>query len=105
MKKLALISAFLATSVLANDWDNPHTPFSTASNSHETMIITWRTVDNVQESCTREFKRRNFAMSYSGPIAACSFWEDNKCVMITKKNPTMHDVGHEMRHCYQGKWH
>ena len=103
MKKLALIAALLSSNVLSS-WDDPYKPFNTKSNSHETMIITWKPVANVQAACKAEFKRRNFA-AHNGEMDACSFWEDNKCLIITKRNPTMHDLGHELRHCYQGDWH
>jgi hypothetical protein len=106
MKKLALISLFLAQSVLANDWDDPYKPFNARKNEHKTVSITWLVVDDIRQACHKEHNRRGFAaMKVYPDIDACSFWEDNKCTIITKKNPTMHDVGHEVRHCFQGNWH
>jgi hypothetical protein len=103
MKHTLLLLALLSTFAHA-DWDDPETPFSTKSNKTETMTITWRPVDNVQKTCAAEIKRRD-GKTLGYTVDACSFWEGNSCTIITKKNPTQHDIGHELRHCYQGQWH
>jgi phage/plasmid primase-like uncharacterized protein len=105
MKHTLLLLALLSNFAHA-DWDDPETPFSTKSNKTESMTIVWRPVDNVQTTCAAEIKKRD-GKTLGYTVDACSFWEDakNKCTIITKKNPTQHDIGHELRHCYQGQWH
>ena len=105
MNKL-LIALLLVSSTAYAFNDNPNKPFSTQENQHETMLITWKTVDNVQQICQAEYKRRGFG-AFNYAVDACAFWNNNTktCTIYTKKNPTMHDVGHEIRHCYQGNWH
>ena len=104
MKKLIFGLAMLTTT-MANDED-PKAPFSTKDNEVETMLVTWKTVDNVQQVCQDEYKRRGFG-GFNYKVDACSFWNFTTriCTIYTKKNPTLHDVGHEIRHCYQGNYH
>jgi len=90
----------------ALSWDSPTTPFSTQENVHENMIISWKPVDDVQKICEVEYKSRGFGhINYK--VDACSFWNFSTrlCTIYTKKKPTMHDIGHELRHCFQGNWH
>jgi hypothetical protein len=105
MKHTLLLLALLSNFAHA-DWDDPEMPFSTKSNKTESMTIVWRPVDNVQKVCAAEIKKRD-GKTLGYTVDACSFWEDakNSCTIITKKNPTQHDIGHELRHCYQGQWH
>lgn len=106
MKKLLIISLLVYSNILSAQVDNPNAPFSTKENTHETMLITWKSVDNVQQVCEAEYKRRGFG-GFNYKVDACSFWNFNTrmCTIYTKKNPTLHDVGHEIRHCYQGNYH
>jgi hypothetical protein len=106
MKKYVLISLLVCSNVASANWDSPIKPFSTKENNHETMLITWKTVDNIQQVCQTEHKKRGFG-AFNYAVDACSFWNDvtKTCTIYTRKNPTMHDVGHEVRHCYQGNWH
>ena len=102
----ALLIACQIGTASAQNWDDPKAPFSTTENTGETMIISWKTVDNVQQVCQSEYKSRGFG-GFNYKVDACSFWNfvTKTCTVYTKKNPTMHDVGHEIRHCYQGNWH
>ena len=107
MKKLALIAALLSTNVLAN-WDDPNVPFSTRSNVYKTVKVTWIPVDDVSKTCADEGRKRlkDFSSRNWVPVSdACSFWSGNECTVYTKRNPTMHDIGHEVRHCFQHDWH
>ena len=72
----------------------------------ETITLTWRTVDNVQQACEAESRRRGFnGFGYS--VEACSFWNGNgtECIIITKSKTNNHELGHELRHCFQGNYH
>lgn len=105
MNKILIAVLLMSSTAYAID-DNPTKPFSTAENTRETMLITWKSVDNVQQACQAEYKRRGFS-AFNYKIDACAFWNTvtRTCTIYTAKNPTMHDVGHEIRHCYQGNWH
>ena len=104
MKKSLLISLLICSNALA--WENPNDPFSTKENVGESMLISWKTTDNIQKVCQDEYKKRGLG-SFNYAVDACSFWNftTRTCTIYTKKNPTLHDVGHEIRHCYQGNYH
>jgi len=36
---------------------------------------------------------------------ACTRFNDTACVVYTKPNLTLAELGHEMRHCFEGHWH
>jgi len=96
--------AIFATSSNANNWRDPESRFSASKNFTNTSTVTWQVVDNVQKSCDAESRRRgNGGFGYS--IDACSFWDGNICTIITGRMTTLHEIGHELRHCFQGNYH
>jgi hypothetical protein len=109
MKKLVL-ALFLAQSVLAHaapeyfEWDHPTKEFNARKKDRNSIRVEWRTVDDVRDYCSK----MNIARGY-GPILnsikACSTQENNVCIIITGNETSMHTLGHELRHCFQGKWH
>jgi hypothetical protein len=107
MKKLALIIAVMfAGSVLASPAydESPTQNFSTSSNRYTTVTITWKTAANPQAVCNKEAKSRGYH-NFGFTLQACAFWEGNTCTIVTGKDTTMHSLGHEVRHCFQGDWH
>ncbi len=84
--------------------DNPNTLFDTSSNYTTESRINWTPVDNLQETCERESRKRGFG-GFNYSIKACTFFNGNKCDIFTSKNLNMHTLGHEVRHCFQGNYH
>jgi hypothetical protein len=104
MKTTALIiSMIVATNAMAFN-DDPNKPFDTSNNYTTQSTITWRPVDDVQKACEAESRKRGFK-GFGYGVQACSFYDGNQCTIITGKQTTMHSVGHEVRHCFQGPWH
>jgi hypothetical protein len=103
MKKALLVLLLISTNAMA-DWDNPTAPFDATNNTAKEMSIKWLVVDNVQKVCEVESRKRGFK-GFGYRVNACSFWSDNQCVVVTDKVTTMHTLGHEVRHCFQGNWH
>jgi len=107
-KALAVLGMLATTTAFAFD-DNPSRPFSAGKNFTNKSTVNWIAADNVQKTCEAESRKRgNNGFGYS--LEACSFWDKNsqgqdQCTIITSKNPNMHTVGHEVRHCFQGNWH
>jgi hypothetical protein len=107
MKKL-ILAVFLAQSLVAQagyyDWDSPTSTFDARSKERSSVRVVWRTVDDVRAVCSK----LNEASGY-GPIKfsihACSVQDGNVCTIITKNETSMHTLGHELRHCFQGRWH
>lgn len=84
--------------------DNPSTPFNATNNARTEMTVKWLAVADVQSACEQASKQVG-NKGFGFAVNACSFWQKNKCVIITKDRPTMGTLGHEMRHCFQGSWH
>lgn len=106
MKKLVAvltILAFTEASAYTGTWNDPLRPFDATKNYWKEVKIEWIVVDNVQRACNKESSRMGFAPV--GPATACAFWSGQTCKIITSKTPTMHELGHEVRHCFQGHWH
>jgi hypothetical protein len=102
---LAILLAVISLSATAKeDWANPEKPFNARTLNTEKSTITWLRVDNVQASCEAESKKRRMG-GFGHRVYACAFWENNTCTIITSKTPTLHDLGHETRHCFQGNFH
>lgn len=101
--KTLVISLLISSNVLAFN-DDPNRPFDTSNNFTTTSTINWRTVDDVQRTCEAESRRRGYK-GFGYAVQACSFFDGNQCTVITGKQTTMHSLGHEVRHCFQGNWH
>jgi hypothetical protein len=108
MKQLIAIFAItiFATNSVAQDWKDPNSRFDARRKMSDTIRLTWRTVDDVQKACEDESRRRgNGGFGYS--VEACGFWslDGTECTIITRNRSTMHELGHEVRHCFQGNYH
>jgi hypothetical protein len=106
MKTLIISILFLA-SVSAqsqtHSWNDPRKPFDATKNIHKKVKIEWIVVEDVVKECNKQNEKYGFPPL--GPLTACSFWFGNNCKIITSTRATMHELGHEVRHCFQGAWH
>ena len=101
---VALITIVIfATSANAENWKDPESRFN-ATLKRDKSTITWQLTDNVQKTCDTESRRRGLG-GFKYSVDACSFWEGDSCIIITARNTTLHEIGHEMRHCFQGNYH
>jgi len=110
MKKalVLLLAVFATVANAAHNWENPDSPFDGSVKMSDTVQVKWVTANNVQSACEAESRRRGNG-GFGSPMQACSFWtkttEGMECTIITPKNPTIHNLGHELRHCFQGNYH
>jgi hypothetical protein len=107
MKKVIaslLIANSSASLAYLGTWNDPLKPFDATKNELGKMSITWKITNDVVGECNKMNKSMGFAKQL-GPLTACSYWKSDTCVIITSKTPTMHEIGHEIRHCFQGNWH
>ena len=102
MKKLFLI--LLLSSNAYASWDDPIKPFDATRNQKLEMTIKWVVTKDVQKICEAESRKRGFS-GFGFAVNACAFWKDDQCTIVTDKTTTMHTLGHEVRHCFQGNWH
>ena len=86
------------------NYSNPEAKFDTRNNIVNQSTVTWLAVDNLQATCEAESRKRgNKGFGYT--LEACSFWVKNTCTIITKKQTSLHALGHETLHCFQGAFH
>lgn len=105
MKALAIIGLLISTNVAALTLDdNPTKPFDASKNQYVNVKLSWYPVADIQKTCKAEYKKRGLG-DLTFKVDACSFWVGNECTVFTRLNPSMHDVGHEVRHCFQFGWH
>ncbi len=93
-----------AAQATTTDGDHQLELFDSARNFTVTSKVTWIPVDNIQATCNREARVRGYG-EFEYEIKACSFYENDVCVVFTEKKLNMHTLGHEVRHCFQANWH
>ena len=68
----------------------------------ESTVVTWTTVDNIHETCIMMGNKD------PGPlqdIKGCARYNEKLCKIYTGKTTSMETLGHELRHCFEGKFH
>jgi hypothetical protein len=80
--------------------------FDTKANRAETLSISWMTVPMslIQSTCELISKDSGFG-GFNYSLHACSFWTNRTCLIVTGEQSTHEEIGHELRHCYQGNFH
>ncbi len=104
--KAILAALLLPCTVLAADWRDGDAFFSTKLNRKETLVVSWMVVptNKVQATCEAISKESGLG-GFGFALNACSFWHPKTCLIVTGEKTTMHELGHELRHCYQGSFH
>lgn len=71
-----------------------------ASPNHTPKIIEWIIVEDLDQACYGKPKNPG-----QGELRGCAKFNKTKCFVYTKKQTTLANLGHEMRHCFEGQWH
>lgn len=68
--------------------------------------VRWEVRENVSEVCGRAAKI-SAAQAWMTPPLACAMWNvaSKECVIITGKKVSHVELGHELRHCFEGNFH
>lgn len=107
MKHVLFAALLLATFTSAAE-ESPYDKFSAKNNFTKNTNVDWVQVDDVRVGCDNESKRRGLP-GYPTEVEACSFWSNSffgkTCLIITPRNVSYWTFGHELRHCFQGKFH
>jgi hypothetical protein len=102
----ALIFNLLSSPVFASDLHDAYAKFSTKPNRKESLVISWMVVPNSKVQATCEAISKDSGLGGFGfALDACSFWRKDTCLIVTGSQTTHAELGHEMRHCYQGSFH
>jgi len=104
MKKALLVLTLVATTAHADLERGPTDFYSLDKLMTTQTTITIRPVDNVQAVCEKESRARGFG-GFGTPMEACSFWAPNTCTIIVPRRANNDILGHELRHCFVGKFH
>jgi len=68
----------------------------------EATTVTWLAFDEVEKECIKA------GVKDPGPfrnILGCAIYDRKRCRIITGKTTSMETLGHELRHCFEGKFH
>ena len=87
------------------EWDNPTAKFDATKRNFNVVQVEWRAVDDVRDYCSKLNVSRGYPPITNTNIKACGTQDGNKCLIVTAKQASMHNLGHELRHCFQGYWH
>lgn len=103
-----IFALLLLTSSLAFAYDeSPTDTFNAEHNMTNSTSVTWIQVDNIEKTCTFEASKRGMP-NFKYKMRACSFWNrslfGHSCIIYTKHTVNYHTMGHEVRHCFAGKW-
>lgn len=59
----------------------------------QSVNVQWIETDNVKAAC------------FNDRALACAYPENDPCFVITHFSPDWHTFGHEIGHCFLGRWH
>lgn len=106
MNKALFILLLIANTATAQTWDwkNPESKFDATKNEVMDVKLRWVVVNDINASCNAENKKRSGKV-FRFNVQACSFWQDNECVIMTGKQASIHNLGHEVLHCFRGAYH
>lgn len=110
MKKIILTAMMLISNVV--NAESAYDTFRTDDGKYPTVVITYRSVDNVQKACDAEALKRN-GKPFGIKMDACNFRDLAQfgdkvlptCLIIVPKITDYHTYGHELRHCFVGQFH
>ena len=79
--------------------------FTAKSNNErvtQATVVTWTTVDNIDETCK---SMGSLDPGLFHQINGCVKYTRHTCRIFTAKLTSMEILGHELRHCFEGKFH
>lgn len=76
------------------------------ANPKETpSLIRWIVVDDPDSECRAYRGEQANENRRSGPVRACARWTSKTCTIITGPETSHGILGHELRHCFEGRFH
>jgi hypothetical protein len=82
------------------------TPVHQTARVMNEVKVRWEVRDNVAAVCSGAAKLSN-TQAWMTPPVACAMWNvaSKECVIITGKQVSHVELGHELRHCFEGNFH
>jgi hypothetical protein len=106
--RYTLFATLLLSTFTAVAEESPYDKFSAKNNIANNTNVEWVQVSDVRAGCDAESVKRGLPR-YTTAVEGCSFWNKtlfgNTCLIITPITVDYWTFGHELRHCFQGKFH
>jgi len=67
-----------------------------------TVILSY--AKDVQKACEAKSRELGYG-GFGYGVRACSWFFNDRCIVIVSEQVEMSTIGHEMMHCLQGHWH
>lgn len=103
-KCLLVLAVLMDGQAFAQNWKDADAAFKVKPGVKKQREVKWLVVNNLQATCEAESHKRGLG-GFNYALEACSFWDDRQCTIVTSTNTTMHQLGHELRHCFMGNFH
>lgn len=101
-----LVITFSARSVSFKD--DPYEVFDISKKKYDSAEVRIVTVNDVSDRCQQESHKRHLG-GFPYKVYACTFWNDGgvsgRCTIYLGMSTNMHQLGHEIRHCYLWNFH
>ena len=104
MRKTFFTLFFAMANACAWDWRDPDSKLDVSKNEVTDVRLRWIIVNDIDTACNAENKKRG-GKAFNFSVQACSFWEGNECLILTPKMASIHNLGHEVLHCFRGTYH
>lgn len=62
--------------------------------------IQWVVVEDLEQACFGKPKNPG-----DGELRGCAKFTSTACIIYTKRITSLANLGHEIRHCFEGYWH
>jgi hypothetical protein len=72
----------------------------TAQSTYVAKRVEWIVVDNIDSAC-----HGVTAITSGQRYLGCAKFTATSCKVYTARNTTLSILGHEIRHCFEGRWH
>ena len=84
----------------------PFKPLAVEKRLMNEVRIRWEVREDVAQVCAKAIQMGK-EQAYITPPVACAVWDVPKqeCTVITGPKPTHVALGHEVRHCFEGRFH
>lgn len=84
----------------------PFKPLPVEKRLMNEVLIRWEVREDVVQFCAKAIQMGK-EQAYITPPVACAVWDVPKkeCIVITGPKPTHVALGHEVRHCFEGRFH
>lgn len=76
-------------------------------NAKKMVVVTWEVRNDVSEYCKTTVAQTPAIVHFFTPPVACARWDPgrNVCTIVTGPSTNHVVLGHEVRHCFEGRFH